>query len=153
MIGLNYDWDRLSYLGFSEETVNKLKALDNKPKANPLDSMAVAPALEPVPARKQPNNFGELSESSLQFARDVYAESVDKDSMPCNKPHRTPDHPTKKSIVKACENGKEKIVRFGDQHMRIRKTEPARRKSFRARHKCDQDNSKLSARYWSCKAW
>jgi hypothetical protein len=109
--------------------------------------------------------FGDFPEDLLaQFKRD-YAERqamalgypmpefADKSSMACNKPQRTPDHPTKKSIVKACENGKEKIVRFGDQHMKIRKNEPDRRKSFRARHKCDQDNSKLSARHWSCKAW
>jgi len=78
---------------------------------------------------------------------------VDKESMPCNKPRRTPDHPDKKSIVKACENGQEKIVRFGDQHMKIRKNEPGRRKNFRARHSCDEKKSKLSAGYWSCKAW
>lgn len=79
---------------------------------------------------------------------------VDKSKMACNKPRRTPDHPTKKSIVKACENGKEKIVRFGDQNMKIKKNQPARRKSFRARHGCDKGNlSKLSAKYWSCRAW
>ena len=97
--------------------------------------------------------FGSFPDDVLEdFFRD-YAERLNKDEMPCNKPHRTPDHPTKKSIVKACENGKEKIVRFGDQNMKIRKNEPDRRKSFRARHKCDQDNTKLSARYWSCKNW
>ena len=42
-------------------------------------------------------------------------ERVDKDKMPCNKPRRTPDHPTKSHIVKACEGGKEKIIRFGQQ--------------------------------------
>ena len=43
------------------------------------------------------------------------AERVDKDKMPCNKPRRTPNHPTKSHIVKACEGGKEKIIRFGQQ--------------------------------------
>ena len=51
------------------------------------------------------------------------------------------------------ENGQEKIIRFGDQHMKIRKNEPGRRKNFRARHSCDEKKSKLSAGYWSCKAW
>lgn len=97
--------------------------------------------------------FGEFTEESLEAFYEAYGEKLDKSKMACNKPRRTPDHPTKKSVVKACEGGKEKIVRFGDQHMKIRKNEPDRRKSFRARHKCDQDNSKLSARYWSCKAW
>jgi hypothetical protein len=75
-----------------------------------------------------------------------------KDRMPCNKPHRDVKG-GKKSVVKACEDGEEKIVRFGDANMTIKKSKPAHRKSFRARHKCDEDKSKLSAGYWSCKAW
>lgn len=78
---------------------------------------------------------------------------LDKSKMPCNKPRRTPGGP-KKSVVKACANGKEKIIRFGDPNMTIKKDQPARKKSFRARHKCDTNKpSKLTARYWSCKAW
>lgn len=78
--------------------------------------------------------------------------AIDKKRMACNKPRRTPGG-SKKFVVKACENGKEKIVRFGDPDMRIKKSNPARRKSFRARHKCDQKVSKMTAGYWSCKKW
>jgi hypothetical protein len=78
---------------------------------------------------------------------------INKKSMPCNKPKRDIQG-GKKSVVKACEGGKEKIVRFGDANMTIKKDQPARRKSFRARHGCDEGNlSKLTAKYWSCKAW
>lgn len=78
---------------------------------------------------------------------------IDKSKMKCNKPRRDVQG-GKKSVVKACENGKEKIVRFGDANMKIKKNDPARRKSFRARHGCDKGKlSKLSAKYWSCKAW
>ena len=77
---------------------------------------------------------------------------IDKDRMKCNKPRRTSGG-SKKFVVKACENGNEKIVRFGDPNMRIRKSNPKARKSFRARHKCDQKKSKFSAGYWSCKKW
>ena len=97
--------------------------------------------------------FGQFDPDVLAAFYEAYGERSSKDSMPCNKPHRTPDHPDQKSIVKACENGQEKIVRFGDQHMKIRKNEPGRRKNFRARHNCDEKKSKLSAGYWSCKAW
>ena len=70
-----------------------------------------------------------------------------------NKPKRTPNGP-KKSAVLAKEGGKVRLVRFGDPNMTIKKDKPARRKSFRARHGCDKKkHSKLSARYWSCKAW
>ena len=78
------------------------------------------------------------------------AERIDKDRMKCNSPKRGG---SKKFVVKACENGKEKIVRFGDPNMKIRKSNPKARKSFRARHKCDQKKSKFSAGYWSCKKW
>ena len=77
-------------------------------------------------------------------------ERIDKDRMKCNSPKRGG---SKKFVVKACENGKEKIVRFGDPNMKIRKSNPKARKSFRARHKCDQKKSKFSAGYWSCKKW
>ena len=37
--------------------------------------------------------------------------------------------------------------------MRIRKSNPKRRKAFRARHRCDSPGPKTMARYWSCKKW
>jgi hypothetical protein len=43
--------------------------------------------------------------------------------------------------------------RLGQKTMRIRKSNPARRKSFRARHNCDNPGPKTRARYWSCRAW
>lgn len=43
------------------------------------------------------------------------AKRLDKSKMKCNKPRTTPDHPTKSHVVKACEDGKEKIIRFGQQ--------------------------------------
>ena len=79
-------------------------------------------------------------------------ERADKDKMKCNSPRRTSGG-SKKFVVKACENGKEKVVRFGDPNMKIKKSNPKARKSFRARHKCDQKKSKFSAGYWSCKKW
>lgn len=50
-------------------------------------------------------------------------------------------------------DGKAKKVEFGDPNMTIKKNIPARRKSFRARHGCDNPGPKDKARYWSCKAW
>lgn len=44
-------------------------------------------------------------------------------------------------------------VNFGDKTMRIKKSNPARRKSFRARHNCDNPGPRHKARYWSCRAW
>ena len=69
-----------------------------------------------------------------------------------NKPKRTPGGP-KKSAVLAKKGNQIKLVRFGDPNMTIKKDQPGRRKSFRARHRCDTAKDKFSARYWSCKAW
>lgn len=44
-------------------------------------------------------------------------------------------------------------VNFGDKNMRIKKSNPARRKSFRARHNCKNPGPRWKARYWSCRAW
>ena len=48
---------------------------------------------------------------------------------------------------------KAKKVNFGDKKMRIKKSNPKRRKSFRARHNCANPGPKTKARYWSCKKW
>ena len=44
-------------------------------------------------------------------------------------------------------------VNFGDPNMKIKKSNPARRKSFRARHNCDNPGPRWKARYWSCRSW
>ena len=78
---------------------------------------------------------------------------IDKSKMKCNSPKRQKSG-GKKFVVKACAKGKEKIVRFGDANMTIKKSNPKRRMSFRASHGCDtQKLEKLSARYWSCSKW
>mgnify|MGYP003115198525 CR=1 FL=1 len=69
-----------------------------------------------------------------------------------NKPKRDVQG-GKKFAVAAKEGDEVKLVRFGDANMTIKKNDPERRKSFRARHKCDEKKSKLTAGYWSCKAW
>ena len=85
--------------------------------------------------------------------------ATDKDRMKCNSPRRIgkgePGYGRKKFVVKACRKGTEKIIRFGDANMEIKRDNPARRKSFRARHGCDKldEDDKLMAKYWSCKKW
>ena len=53
------------------------------------------------------------------------------------------------------KNAKGNVVKvnFGDPNMRIRKSNPARRRSFRARHRCHTAKDRTSARYWSCRKW
>ena len=70
-----------------------------------------------------------------------------------NKPFRTPDGPKKFAVYVKNESGNVVIVRFGDPNMKIKKNIPERRKSFRARHNCDNPGPKFKARYWACKSW
>jgi hypothetical protein len=53
------------------------------------------------------------------------------------------------------KNDKGNVVKvsFGDPNMKIKKSNPARRRNFRARHNCDNPGPRHKARYWSCKAW
>ena len=90
---------------------------------------------------------------------------LNKSKMACNKPKRTPKHKTKSHVVKACENGKEKIIRFGQQGKKVgslsgtagkaKKGESARmkakRRSFKARHAKNIRKGKMSAAYWADK--
>ena len=81
---------------------------------------------------------------------------LDKSKMACNKPKRTLSHPTKSHVVKACSNGQEKIIRFGQQGVSGagKKTDSkskARRKSFKARHSKNIKKGKMSAAYWADK--
>jgi hypothetical protein len=70
-----------------------------------------------------------------------------------NKPFRTPDGPKKSAVYVKNQSGKVVIVRFGDPNMSIKKNIPARRKSFRARHNCENPGPVWKARYWACKSW
>ena len=72
-----------------------------------------------------------------------------------NDPIRTSEVPSKKFkvYVKDPKTGNVKVVRFGDPNMSIKRDDPERRKSFRARHNCDDPGPKTKARYWSCYQW
>lgn len=70
-----------------------------------------------------------------------------------NKPFRTSGGPKKFSVYVKNEKGNVVKVNFGDPNMEIKRDDPARRKSFRARHNCENPGPKWKARYWSCKMW
>ena len=70
-----------------------------------------------------------------------------------NDPFRTPKGPKKFSVYVKNEKGNVVKVNFGDPNMEIKRDDPARRKSFRARHNCDDPGPKWKARYWSCYQW
>jgi hypothetical protein len=76
-----------------------------------------------------------------------------KEKKTLNKPFRTPKGPKKFSVYVKNEKGNVVKVNFGDPNMEIKRDDPKRRASFRARHNCDNPGPKTKARYWSCKQW
>jgi hypothetical protein len=58
-----------------------------------------------------------------------------------------------KVFVKDPKSGNIKKVNFGDPNMKIKRDDPKRRKSFRARHKCSQAKDRTTPKYWSCRFW
>jgi len=58
-----------------------------------------------------------------------------------------------KVYVKDPKTGNVKKVNFGQKGVKIKKNNPDRRRSFRARHNCDNPGPKTKARYWSCRKW
>lgn len=72
--------------------------------------------------------------------------------VPLGKPMKG-DVKKSKVYVKNPKTGKVVKVNFGDKKMRIKKSNPKRRKSFRARHNCANPGPRTKAKYWSCRAW
>ena len=99
----------------------------------------------------------------LDTARDYmksnkYAEDFEVDEakyqgkeVPLGK--KLPGDVKKSKVYVRKPNGKIVKVNFGDKKMRIKKSNPARRKSFRARHNCKNPGPRWKARYWSCRSW
>ena len=82
---------------------------------------------------------------------------VNKDTLKTDTPRRTPSHSTKSHIVKTKVNGKDKIIRFGEQGASTAGAPKAgesakmkaKRKSFKSRHAKNIAKGKSSAAYWA----
>ena len=102
-------------------------------------------------------NFGYLGYSIDET--DMFEAEYQGRKVKLNKPMQG-DVKKFKVYVKDPKTGNVKKVNFGHggssvkgKSMRIRKNNPKARKSFRARHNCDNPGPKTKARYWSCRAW
>ena len=78
---------------------------------------------------------------------------AEKQKKTLNKPFRTPKGPKKFSVYVKNDKGNVVKVNFGDPNMEIKRHDPKRRASFRARHNCSNPGPKWKARYWSSKQW
>ena len=118
-------------------------------------------------------NKGKLPKSLMaQYGESTVKEEVDEDGCPIdlfdhvleeaeyqgkkvtlNNPVRSSDGNKKFHVYVKNEKGNVIKLGFGDPNMEIKRDDPARRKSFRARHNCDNPGPKYKARYWSCYQW
>jgi hypothetical protein len=94
---------------------------------------------------------GQIVKRVVKEQQDIDEAEYQGRDVPLGKPMKG-DVKKSKVYVKN-EKGNVVKVNFGDPNMTIKKNIPARRKSFRARHNCDNPGPRTKARYWSCKAW
>tara|TARA_E500000331_G_scaffold246274_1_gene236744 strand:- start:174 stop:767 length:594 start_codon:yes stop_codon:yes gene_type:complete len=99
------------------------------------------------------NKDGKVSKEDFELLRKEKGAEYQGRKVKLGKPFLTPDGPKKRSVYVKNDKGNVVKVNFGDPNMEIKKDNPARRKSFRARHNCDNPGPRWKARYWSCKAW
>lgn len=87
------------------------------------------------------------------FHQSIVEAEYDGRDVELDKPFRTPNETKKFAVYVKNDKGNIVKVRFGDPDMEIKRDDPERRKSFRARHNCDDPGPKWKARYWSCYQW
>jgi hypothetical protein len=162
--------DLLESYGYTTETIRRYGAVGSSPgmgysvsedanendplAAKAFDDAAVSPmeedGVDPVNAQGQDaEDLQGQATSSVSSTIDE-AEYQGRD-VPLGKPMRG-DVKKSKVYVKNPQGNVVK-VNFGDPNMKIKKSNPERRKSFRARHNCDNPGPRHKARYWSCRAW
>ena len=91
-----------------------------------------------------------ISESDVSVLKKYFEAEYKGKEVTLNKPMKGD---VKKYKVYVKDGDKVKKVNFGDPNMEIKRDDPKKRKSFRARHKCDSAHDKTTPRYWSCKFW
>lgn len=100
------------------------------------------------------SGFNELLEKSYLELNELLREAeYEGRKVTLDKPFRLPSGSSKKFGVYVKDGDKVKKVTFGDPDMEIKRDDDEARKSFRARHNCDDKKDKTTAGYWSCWQW
>lgn len=144
------DWKK-----YDEPTINRIKS----GKTKPVDKTDYD---KPAYQRKKEKEEKKLDEkmvmglpgdggSKVMGEEDIDEAEYRGRKVPLGK--KMPGDVKKSKVYVKKPNGNVVKVEFGDKNMRIKKSNPKRRKSFRARHNCDNPGPRWKARYWSCRAW
>ena len=136
------------YEDFGEETeewdisVAKPGLWENIRKKKEREGKDYKPAKKGDPDRPDPEAWKKAQSAEYQGRK-----------VKLGKPFLTPNGPKKRSVYVKNDKGNVVKVNFGDPNMKIKKSDPGRRKNFRARHNCSNPGPRWKARYWSCKFW
>lgn len=108
-----------------------------------------------VTGTEQYEDWGDdIVEGKLSFSKlSQKLHEEDGKNVKLNKPFLTPGGPKKRAVYVKNDKGNTVKVNFGDPNLEIKRDDPERKSSFRARHNCDNPGPKWKARYWSCKFW
>jgi len=107
-----------------------------------------------VTGDEQYEDWGEVDDQPKNFRNFLTKINEEGGKTPkLNKPFLTPGGPKKRAVYVKNDKGNVVKVNFGDPNLEIKRDDPARRASFRARHGCDNPGPKWKANYWSCKFW
>jgi len=110
--------------------------------------------LKTIPVQESLTKYTSMQLAAMeggQSIEDIHEAEYQGRNVPLGKP-MAGDVKKSKVYVKG-PSGRVVKVNFGDKKMKIKKSNPKRRKSFRARHNCDNPGPRHKARYWSCRAW
>lgn len=126
-------------------------------RENVQDDVQLHDVVERILAKKDQgtltmDDYEEIAGDVGQDQDEMYEADYHGRKVPLGKPMRG-DVKKFKVYVRNPKTGNIKKVNFGDKKMRIKKSNPKRRKSFRARHRCANPGPRTMARYWSCRKW
>jgi hypothetical protein len=99
---------------------------------------------------------GKTVDNCVKMGEDIEEQQTDEAEYQGRKVQlgkKMPGDVKKSKVYVKNPQGRVVKVNFGDKKMRIKKSNPARRKSFRARHNCANPGPRHKARYWSCRSW
>lgn len=109
--------------------------------------------IEPKNKTLHEDEYGSVEETNFVVGDLLTEAEYQGRKVQLGKPFLTPKGPKKRSVYVKNEKGNVVKVNFGDPNMRIKAYSPKHRKSFRARHNCQNPGPKYKSRYWSCKQW
>ena len=112
-----------------------------------------APTAAQMKRAKGENKLHNFKEFQLRNAWGEITEKSEYQGRPVELNNPTRGDTKKYKVYVKNDKGNVVKVEYGDPNMSIKRDDPARRKSFRARHNCDNPGPKYKARYWSCKFW